>query len=110
MAYVVKTIKAGEGVTVHADTREKRIPKRSLLFGSLGVFNQSPGAWPMESDAAGVNPEQIQEAMAADRAAGVPTEYNPRTGAVIWRDANHRKEHCRKVLGLRDRNGGYGDP
>jgi hypothetical protein len=68
----------------------------------------TPGTWPMESDAAGVNPEQIPEAREYARSMGVPTEYNPETGAAIFTSRDHRKRFC-EASGLYDRNAGYGD-
>lgn len=67
------------------------------------------GNWPMESDAAGVGVSQVTEAMAHSRSIGVPTDFNPKTGAAIFTSARHRKKYC-EARGLRDRNAGYSDP
>lgn len=64
--------------------------------------------WPILSDAAGVAPDQVGEAMAHSRLHGVPTEFTP-DGRVIFRGPLHRKEYC-ELIGLFDRNGSYGDP
>jgi hypothetical protein len=69
---------------------------------------QKPSCWPMESDAAGVHPDQVKEAAAYAQQMGVPTEYNPKTGNPIFTGRNHRKRFC-EISGLRDRNAGYGD-
>ena len=63
----------------------------------------------MESDAAGVGVNQVERAQEHSVEIGVPTEFNPRTGAAIFRSRGHRKAYCEKV-GLFDRDGGYGDP
>lgn len=71
---------------------------------------QHPSTYPMWSDAAGINPDQIPEAVAADRAAGFHgIEYHPDTGAVKFPDRSTRKRYC-EAIGLYDRNGGYSDP
>ena len=63
----------------------------------------------MESDAAGVQPNQVEQAQKRVAELGVPTEYNPQTGNPIFTSRKHRKEFC-EAVGLFDRNGGYGDP
>lgn len=50
-----------------------------------------PGNWPIESQACGVNPSQVAEAIAADRANGVPTRYNPVSGNPIFESPGHRR-------------------
>jgi len=83
-------------------------PMRRDLIAEHGGTKDTPGTWPMESDAAGVNPVQIPKARAYARKMGVPTEFNPKTGAAIFTSRDHRKRHC-EATGLYDRNGGYGD-
>ena len=63
----------------------------------------------MESDAAGVDVTQVNEAMAHSRSIGVPTDFNKETGAAIFTSKKHRKQYC-EAIGLYDRNGGYSDP
>lgn len=63
----------------------------------------------MKSYSAGVNPKQIQEAMAADRRMGVSIDYDPKTGDAIFTSAAQRKRYS-EAHGLYDLNGGYGDP
>ncbi len=65
------------------------------------------GNWPMESDAAGCHPSQVQELQKAMADAGCPTEFNSE-GFAVFRDRAHRKQALR-VMGLHDRDGGYGD-
>lgn len=81
---------------------------RRDFIAEHGQFKDTPGNWPMESDAAGINPDQIPEAMAYNERMGVPTQYNPETGAAIFTSREHRKRFC-EISGLYDRNGGYGD-
>ena len=64
--------------------------------------------WPLYSDAAGVHPKQINDAVADSVKIGVPTQFTP-DGRAIFTDRSHRKRYCEKK-GLYDRNGGYGDP
>ena len=59
--------------------------------------------WPISSTAAGVNSEQVQEATSYDRDHGVPTEYNRRTGDVIYTSPAHKRAHL-KLHGLVDRD------
>ena len=68
-----------------------------------------PGNWPMESDAAGVDPSQVKEAAQHAKSLGIPTEFNPQTGNPVFTSRSHRKKYC-EAVGLYDRNGGYGDP
>lgn len=66
-------------------------------------------AWhrPIHSDALAVHPDQIEEAMAMDKAHGVPTEYLP-DGRPVLVDRDHRRRLMRS-LGVHDNDGGYGD-
>lgn len=74
----------------------------------MGQYRQTPGNWPMASDAAGVNPDQAQEAMAHAASIGIPTQFD-NEGRAIFNNARHRKAYC-EAIGLYDRNGGYSDP
>ena len=80
-----------------------------LDWSAFGNVSSVPGNYPMESDAMGVGVHQVEKAAKADAAAGVPTEYNKRTGAVIFRDKEHRRAYCERH-GVFDRNGGHSDP
>ena len=66
-----------------------------------------PGGWPLYSDGAGINPEHAEAAMEADRAKGVPTDYD-KEGRAILRDRGHRRAYL-KAHNLHDKHGGYGD-
>lgn len=74
-------------------------------------FQDTPGCWStgLYSDAAGVLPEQAREAYEHSVQIGVPTQFCPETGCAIFRDRSHRKNYL-KVMGMVDKNGGYGDP
>jgi len=71
-------------------------------------FKDTPGAWPMESDAAGVHPDQAKEYSEFLKSKGVPTEINPETGNPIFTSREHRKKFC-QVTEMYDRNAGIGD-
>lgn len=64
-------------------------------------------SWPLISDALGVHPKQVAEAIESARAKGVPTEFTAK-GQPIFTSRAHRTAYCR-VYGFYDRNGGYGD-
>lgn len=70
------------------------------------AFTQATG-WPLESAAAGVHPDQVQEAMQEAAKRGVPTEYTKK-GRAIMRDRAHRRAF-NKSHGFRDNDGSYGD-
>ena len=92
-----------DGSKYHEECVEVIVP--SVGFNSI----PAPGLYPMWSDALGVNPDQIPEAMAADREAGFNTEYHPDTGAIRFPDKATRKRYC-EAHGYHDMNAGYGDP
>lgn len=107
MAYRSITIKDGTVTDVSGTVKAAPPKKRSSL--AVGVFGQSAGGWPMESDAMGVNPDQIAEAVAADALNGISQEYNPKTGAAKYSDQRGYTRHC-ESQGMADRNGGYSAP
>ena len=88
-------------------TLGKTVFKRDIRSEHAGTI-QTPGNWPMKSDAAGVHPDQIQEAYRHSVTAGIPTEFTP-DGRAIFTGRKHRRDYCR-AIGLHDRNGGYLDP
>jgi hypothetical protein len=98
-----------DGVEVSQEEHDAVAPKHDITKGVPG--GHAPSCWPMWSDNAGVNPDQVREATEACRAHGVPTEFCKETGQVKWEDAAHRKRYC-ELPGLNyyDRNGGYSDP
>lgn len=67
------------------------------------VGGSSSSVWPKRSTAAGVAPEQVEEAMNHDRQNGVPTEYDRRTGDAIYTSMGHQRKHL-ALHGLRDRD------
>lgn len=80
---------------------------RRDLIAEHGGFRDTTACWPMESDAAGVHPAQVAEAMEHDRRNGVPTDYT-KDGNPIFTSREHRNRYC-QANGLYDRNAGYGD-
>lgn len=108
MAYILTEIRDGKVVRREEKCGEvaPRKGKRSAL--NLATGGQLSSTWPMASDAAGIHPDQIPEAMAYDAKHGVKTEYTP-TGEPVFTDAAHRRRYC-GLHALCDRNGGYSDP
>lgn len=86
-----------KGVKPFHEPLDFKVPKR-----------RKASLWPRELDGAGVNPDQVDEAMRIAKEKGVPTEYNRVTGCPIFRDQNHEKRFC-KTFGYYNRNAGYGD-
>lgn len=66
------------------------------------------GNWPQHSDAAGVAVSQIKDASRKMAEAGCPTEFDSQ-GRAIFTSRGHRNRALR-VMGMYDRNAGYGDP
>ena len=105
-------------VTVERRFRMRSIPQsvgigygrtafRDIRAEHCGFVN-TPGNYPMESDAAGVGASQVKEAEAHSRAIGISTHFTS-DGAAIFTSSMHRKRYC-EAVGLFDRNGGYGEP
>ena len=69
----------------------------------------NPACWPMWSDAAGCNPDQKAEVEAHARRHGLPSIEVNDQGQVKFDSPQTRKKYC-ELVGLFDRNGGYGDP
>ena len=125
--YTFKKMKDGSQVTIFATCDEKDGMMTGLgnddgnpvydIDGDLCTYDYSshksfrnhPGNWPMASEAAGVAHDQIGEAVAADKRAGIRTTDYTSDGRPIFTCASHRKEYC-EAHGLGDRNGGYSDP
>ncbi len=97
MADFDKPMNCACGKTMHRDIRAEHTR-----------FRNTPGNWPMESYAAGVEPCEIPEMMKIDAEHGVPTDYSSE-GDPILRSPQHRKDYCR-AHDLFDRNAGYSDP
>lgn len=60
--------------------------------------------WPLLCEALAVHPSQIDGYIAADRQAGVPTDYDRETGSPIMRDYQHYR-HYRRRRGAFDKKG-----
>lgn len=99
-----------DGLEVTREQYEAASPSKlhELLEARKGPDGHRSNCWPMYSDAAGINPEQRQQATEGARKAGVPTEFT-RDGRAIFTSQKHRRDYCR-LLGFHDRNGSYGDP
>lgn len=93
---------------------KREVTEEEFRKNGRGIVQGCPAAtpstdgWPLESDAAGVHPDQVNEAMVHAVSQGVPTEFNPKTGNPIFRSRRHRNDFL-KAHGLRDNNAGYGD-
>lgn len=98
----------GREVTVEEFRRHAaaKVKKRGNQGSAPGT--RSTSGWPIESDAAGVHPDQVPEAMAHAASKGVPTEFNTKTGNPIFRSRKHRNAFL-KAHDMRDRDAGYGD-
>jgi hypothetical protein len=118
MTYCYHCPECGNDMEVHCALAQFT-PKRTCPvcgFGDMGIdlvgqhqkTVNRPGKWPMESDAAGVAVDQVDECAAYVRERGVPTEFNPKTGNPIFTSQRHRKRFC-EVTNLYDRNAGFGD-
>ena len=90
------------------DEITRSVIKEPLEFG-IGTGHRRPVAkWPIASEAAAVNPEDVPAEQAALAAKGVYTEFD-RAGRPLFRDKAHRKAHCR-AIGMYDKDAGYDDP
>lgn len=92
-----------DGSIIHDGVRLVR-----SIAGEHRGFQNTPGAWPMRSDAAGVHPSQASEASEEMARLGVPTRFDSDTGQAIFESRAHRRAFLR-AKGMYDRNGGYGD-
>lgn len=61
--------------------------------------------WPMVSENAGCQPEQVAEANANCKKMGIAAEYLP-SGDVMWHSAKAKRQHIRSI-GLYDRGAYY---
>lgn len=105
-----------DGETVERHFPMAHIPKRVKVEGRWATRNmpaewrnrRDPGdGWPLHSDAMGVHVDQIPEAEAKSRTAGIPTHFD-KYGRPILTCRSHRKRYMR-LRGFLDRDGGYGD-
>jgi hypothetical protein len=65
--------------------------------------------WPMESEAAGVHPSQVEEVRSFIKDRGLIGTTVKDNGNIVWDGKRARKEYCESA-GLYDRNAGYSDP
>jgi hypothetical protein len=84
--------------------------KRWVALDERPAAERRVSLWPMHSDAFGVHPSQAAEAYRESVAAGVPTEFDPRTGQAVFRDRYHRKRAVEALSPMYDLDGGYSDP
>ena len=61
--------------------------------------------WPIVSENAGCQPEQVAEANANFRKMGIAAEYQP-NGDVVWSSPQAKRDHIRSI-GLHDRSAYY---
>lgn len=92
-----------DGVQVTKARFDRAFPDKSLA-GCASLV----GWKHLESEALAVHPDDVAEATADAVKKGVPTDFNPETGAPIFRSREHRKEYMLRY-GFYDRDGGYGD-
>ena len=81
---------------------------RDIAADLTGSARSTGKGWPLLSDAMGVHPDQIAEAREHAARHSVPTDFAP-DGRAILRSRDHRKRYG-ELIGMYDRNGGYGDP
>lgn len=89
-------------------TREEFLADAKGIEPGAPAGGQSAAGWPMYSDAAGCHPGQIAEFKQFFAGHGVSAEYT-RDGRLKFDSPGDRRRKC-ELLGLYDRNGGYGDP
>ena len=92
----------GDWITLDG-TKYKRDYQTEILGPSGGC-----ATYPLKSDGAGVHPDQIGEYTKHSEKMGVPTNFDSTTGQAIFESRGHRKKYL-KMMGMHDRNGGYGD-
>lgn len=117
MIYCFECTKCGNTTEVVRDADSRNNPVRCgsckahmerSLTREHGGFSNTPGNWPMESDAAGVHESQIADAEEHSRKVGIPTHFTL-DGKAVFESRSHRRRYLRKI-GLFDRSGGYSDP
>ena len=82
---------------------------RKALYDLAETLNPSTrrshhNGYPFESDALGINPDQMSEQVAADNGNGLHgTKYNPVTGACVVESREHHQK-LKRANRLHDRN------
>jgi hypothetical protein len=92
-----------DGEQVTKEAFDQAFPYSPEGSGNFGLSNVRPKL----SDALGVHPRQVAEAIADSIKKGVPTEFAP-DGRAIIRSRAHQKAYL-KAYGFYNRDGGYGD-
>lgn len=103
----MKRLQKKDGTIVLTVKDKKVIGRRDYPAEHIPRKSTGDGAWPIHSEAAAVNPEDIPRAMADARRHGVPTTFD-REGRPILRSRAHRKAYL-QYRGFFDRDAGYGD-
>jgi hypothetical protein len=85
-----------------------KLMDRDIAREQNGNQSFKSACWPMRSDALGVHPDQIPEAIAEAAKSGVRVNFDGE-GRAILESPKHRKEYA-ESMGFFDRQGGYGDP
>ncbi len=93
-----------DGKIVTQEEFDALLPSKPI---EVPLHAHTPGCWPILSEAMGVAPNQVAEAVEYAKANGVPTDYTA-DGRAILRDRAHRKRFLR-MSGYHDRSGGYSD-
>ncbi len=99
--------KTGNGEWFDEDGKRRRF-RSNLKPGQ--PFSQRVGqrGWPMECEASGCHPSQVQEFQKMMADGGVPTDFTD-DGRAIYRDRSHRAKALR-LRGIFDKDAGYSDP
>ncbi len=74
-----------------------RFPSKiaDLLKHGMKTKSMTPSAWPIVSESLGINPDQVPEAMAADKKRGVTAEFD-REGRPIMTSPEHFKQYAKQ--------------
>lgn len=92
---------------------EAELDARPSRFHEIVESRRAPGGsrpscWPMRSNALGINPEQIDEQMRADKEMGLNLDYDRQTGECLIPDQSMLKKAC-IANGMHHNNAGYSD-
>ena len=93
-------------------TAPRRLRRKGRIFymdiaAQMGHFVPTVNNWPQVSWAAGVHPSQVEQAKQHARRNGMAIEFTP-GGDAVFESRRHRSRYL-KVIGMHDRDGGYGD-
>jgi hypothetical protein len=76
------------------------------LCGEIRDFRDTPGNWPMASNALAVHGSQVSEAIREADAAGVPTRFDAQHRPVF--ESNDHRNRYLRLRGAIDMDAGYG--